>query len=62
MVKCILGIWLSNSKTSNAEWLDKRIEACRNVCFLLTKGSEAIECPNDTKKLAISFLQSYLYT
>ena len=28
-----LGIWLSNSKTSNAEWLDKRIEACRNVCF-----------------------------
>ena len=29
-----LCIWLSNSKTSNAEWLVKRIEACRNICFV----------------------------
>ena len=28
-----LGIKLNNSKTSNAEWLDKRMEACRNICF-----------------------------
>ena len=30
MVNCI---WVFASKTSNAEWLDKRIEACRNICF-----------------------------
>ena len=28
-----LGLWLNNIKTSNAEWLDKRIEACRNICW-----------------------------
>jgi hypothetical protein len=28
-----LGIWLTNSRSNNTDWLDKRIEDCRNLSF-----------------------------
>ena len=33
LIKVVDGMWLNNSKTSNAEWLGKRIEVCRKICF-----------------------------
>ena len=46
-----LGIWLNNSKTSNAESLDKRIEACMLCWPGDLKPQSAYMTPKTSDKL-----------